>query len=99
MDQQRMRWSYSITDSADMNLSRLWEIVEGRGESGRAAVHGVPRVRHDLETEQQQQQRVDVPERCYGIREVSVGSEVKVRLGIQCVPYCIHPTVCVSVFG
>ena len=28
---QRMRWLYSITDSIDMNLSKLWEIVKDRG--------------------------------------------------------------------
>ena len=41
MGQQRMRWLYSITDSVDMNLSKLWETVEGRGV-WRVAVHGVP---------------------------------------------------------
>ena len=29
--QQRMRWLESITDSLDMNLSKLWEIVKDRG--------------------------------------------------------------------
>ena len=28
---QRIRWLESITDSRDMNLSKLWEIVKGRG--------------------------------------------------------------------
>ena len=37
---QKMRWLGSITDSVDMNLSKLWEIVENRG-AWHAAVHGV----------------------------------------------------------
>ena len=38
---QRMRWLHSITDSMDMNLSKLREIVEDRG-ARHAAVHGIP---------------------------------------------------------
>ena len=37
---QQMRWLDSITDSIDMNLRKLQEIVEDRG-SGHAAIHGV----------------------------------------------------------
>ena len=37
---ERMRWLDSVTDSVDMNLSKLWEIVEDRS-SLHATVHGV----------------------------------------------------------
>ena len=38
--QQKIKWLDSITDSVDMNLSKLQEIVEDRG-TWHAAVHGV----------------------------------------------------------
>ena len=38
--QQRLRWSDSITDSMNINLSKLWEIVKER-EAWHTAAHGV----------------------------------------------------------
>ena len=51
--QQRIRWSDSITDSMDMSLSKVWEMVKDR-KPGVLQSMGSQRAGHDLATEQQQ---------------------------------------------
>ena len=50
-----MRWSDSITNSVDMNLSKVWEMVEDR-DVGMLQCMESQRAGHDLVTEQQQKE-------------------------------------------
>ena len=56
-DNQSMRWLDGITDTMDMNLGKLQEMVRDR-EAWRAESTGSQRVRHNWATEQQQHRKL-----------------------------------------
>ena len=69
--QQRMRWSDSTTDSMDMNLSKLWELVKDR-ETWYAVVHGAEKIQtwlSDWTTAQSSVQFSSVTQLCLTLRD------------------------------
>ena len=81
-----MRWLNDITNSMVMNFGKLWEVVRDR-ETWRAVAWGFVRVGHDLATEQQQQQSVDVD------GHISLSPTYSLSSFLVDLQYCVSPAV------
>ena len=76
-----MSWLYSISDSMDMNLNKLQEIVKDR-EAWHAAVHGC-RVRHNLATAHNNNNTGDLSQSSVFLNS-KLGKPFKLRVHVCC---------------
>ena len=88
----QQRWLDGITDSMDMSLSKLWEMVKDR-EARHAAVHGVSKSRTKMSTEQQQHTlaRVRTTWRALKNGLLGISSRVSESVGLE-----RGPRMCIS---